>query len=66
MKTHITLTGLTALLLSPAAFAADESRVVLELLLVTATLAGMLVITWRRRYVALAKRRLRSRKNERV
>lgn len=66
MKTRITLTGLAALLLSPSAFAADEGRAALELLLVTATLAGMLVITWRRRYIALAKKRVRSRKNERV
>ena len=66
MKTLSVLTGLIAMLLSPAAFAADEVRVAMELLLVAATLAAMLVITWRRRYVALAKKRRQSRKNKRV
>lgn len=66
MKTLSALIGFIAMLLSPAAFAADESRVALELLLVAVTLAAMLVITWRRRYIALAKRRVRSKKNDRI
>ncbi len=65
MKTLSVLTGFIATMLSPAAFAATEGRVALELLLVVATLAAMLVITWRRRYIALAKKRVLSRKNKR-